>query len=114
MANNQLKWPHEVELQQQDIEKFLAIHGKRGIKTLNILGEKHEFYKVMKSEIGQMILRSIMVKMEYLLDKMNKKIRQYKDVQIEMIAYNTLSDLFLELIERIQSFEKIKKKIKST
>ncbi|MHA1951844.1 MAG: hypothetical protein ACW987_18515 [Candidatus Thorarchaeota archaeon] len=108
-----LKWPDEATLNQTDIEKFLAIHGKKGIKTLSILGQRQKFAAAMKTEVGQMVLKSIMVKMEVLLDKMHKRIREYKDPQIEMISYNALCDLFIELVERITKFNDVKKKIKN-
>jgi hypothetical protein len=108
-----IKFPKTTKLFQEDISKFLAVHGEKGIRTLSVLGSKQDLEQALKSEVGRFVLTTIMTKMEFLSRQMDKKIAEYKKYHNEMTAYNTLKDLFLELLEPIRSSEVLRKRIKN-
>jgi hypothetical protein len=107
---NPLKWPGDEKLDAASVQKFLAIHGKKGVKTLSLLGKNQPFYNAMQSDVGQEILRDVMRKMEILLDK----IVAMKASDYEVMEYKTLKGLLLNWSERINAFVNAKKKIKES
>jgi len=97
-----------VSLNAADLQKFLAVHGKKGVKTLSLLGKYQFFHEAMQSTVGQQILNDVIVQMEKLLDR----IMEMKATDYEVMEYKTLKGLLLSWSERIAIFERAKKKIK--
>ena len=100
--------PYENEITIDSIEKFLAIHGQRGAKTLSLAGKQRPFIEALSSEIGQELLRDLMVRMEVILDK----IIEETVTKVELAEYRVLRDIFNKWAKRIMIFEETKKKIK--
>lgn len=98
----------EDELTPHDIEKFLKIHGKRGVKTLSLLGRNHNVYEFASSEIGTTLLKNTMSQMEQLLNK----IIDGKATPEETIEYRVRSEFFVQLTDKIDKYLGVRKKVK--
>lgn len=109
MNNNPLEWAKSTELDATDVKRFLAIHGKKGVKTLKVLGIHQKYADVLRSEIGSTLLNDLMIKMEKRLDK----IIALKAKPEEISEYRAYRELLLEWAGKIEAFEKAKKKIKN-
>ena len=99
--------PFEQEITVAGIEKFLSVHGQRGAKTLSLAGKQRGFIEALSSDVGQEILKDVMVKMEILLEN----IIQEKSTNKERAEYRNLRDIFNRWAKKIMLFEEAKKKI---
>jgi len=86
-----------IEVTPQGVEKFLATHGQKGAKTLSMLGRGERFYNTITSEIGQILLNDLMVKMESLLIK----IVGLSATDEEKVEYKLAKDLFDKWVMKI-------------
>ena len=100
--------PYDNEITFDRIEKFLAVHGQRGAKTLSMAGKQRVFAQAISSEIGQQLLNDVMVEMEVLLEK----IIELKASKTEIMEYKTLRKILNKWTKKIFLFEEAKKKIK--
>lgn len=100
--------PFEQEITIETINKFRSIHGQSGAKTLSLAGKYLVFTEALSSEIGQEILRDVMIKMEILLEKIIEETASKK----EHAEYRVLKDIFNRWAKKIAIFEEAQKKIR--
>jgi len=98
----------ELDVTPDEIEKFLAVHGTKGVKTLSVLGKDRHFMLAIRSEIGQELLRDLMAIMEHKLNK----IIELKASELEKAEYTAYRKLFFSWVGKIKRFEKNRAKIK--
>jgi hypothetical protein len=103
-----LKDDWKSEISPDDVEKFLAVHGRRGVKTLSLLSKSSKFYQAISSEIGQELLNEVMVKLELLLNKCIEN----KASNEEKADYRAYSNIFNEWAKRISFHQKLRKRVK--
>ena len=96
-----------IEVTPEGVERFLATHGTRGAKTLSLLGRGEKFYNTITSEIGQVLLNDLMVKMEMLLIK----IVGLSATDEEKIEYKLAKELFDKWITRIYQHRRAAEKL---
>ena len=99
----------KAEITPADIEKFVAVHGKtKASKTLGWLNKNSMFYQVISSEMGQTLLKELMVKSDTLLLKI---VENTADVN-EKAEYRVVSDLFNQWVKKIGSYQKAQNRVK--
>lgn len=96
------------EVTPAHIEKFLAIHGRKGVKTLSLLGRINRLKEALQTPVGQELLQEIMTKMEVRL----QKILDRESTDQEEIEYNTLRELFLAYTDKIVKYYNLAEKVK--
>lgn len=99
-------WDHEVT--PSHIENFLAVHGKKGVRTLSLLGKIGRLREALETPIGQALLKEIMTKMEVRLQKIATMEASDEDI----IEYRVLNDLFVSYADQIARYYKLADKIK--
>jgi hypothetical protein len=98
------------EITFEQLKKFMAVHGEKGSKTLSIAGKLKPFYTALNTEIGQIILNDLLIKMEVLLDKIIEESATKKD----LAEYRVVRKLLINWSNKIALYEETKKKIKET
>ena len=97
------------EITPADIEKFAEIHGKKKANfTLSQLSRKSKFYQAMQTDIGQELLRDVLVKCEKLLPKIIDR----NATEEETIEYRIVSDIFSRWAGKIGDYQKLRNKVK--
>lgn len=96
------------EITLEQIDKFLAVHGNKGIKVLSLVGQLRTFKEAINSGIGRELLNDLMVKMELLLPK----IIELSASKNELAEYRVMKSLMDKWSKKIILFEKVKKTIK--
>jgi hypothetical protein len=96
------------EITSEQIDKFMAIHGPKGVRTLSIAGKSRPVKEALSSDIGRTLLHDVMIKMEMLLEK----IIQVKASKEELAEYRNLRDILNRWAGKIAIYEQAKKKIK--
>ena len=96
-----------IEVTPEGVERFLATHGTRGAKTLSLLGRGEKFYNTITSEIGQVLLNDLMVKMEMLLIK----IVGLSATDEEKIEYKLAKELFDKWVAKIYQHRRAAEKL---
>lgn len=99
---------HPQEITPATIEKFLQTHGKRGLKTLSLLGRNHDIYEFAASDIGRSLMSDLMIQMEKLLDKIIDGTAKEE----ETIEYRVTSKFYINLTEKIGRYLALQKKVK--
>ena len=95
------------EITPATIEKFLQTHGKRGIKTLSLLGRTHDIFEFAASKVGLDLLRDTMGHMEILLNK----IIDGDATEEEKIEYRIQRNFYVNLTDKIALHLKLRKKL---
>ena len=95
------------EITPATIEKFLRTHGKRGVKTLSLLGRTHDIFEFAASEVGIDLLRDTMGQMEMLLNK----IIDCTAKEEEIIEYRVQRNFYVNLTDKIALHLKLRKKL---
>lgn len=102
-----MKWQEEIT--PADIEKFAAVHGKtKASKTLALLNKNSKFHLAVASELGQELLRELMIKSDMLL----LKIIDNKATDDEKAEYRVVSDIFSRWAKKIGDYQKLRNKVK--
>jgi hypothetical protein len=77
------------EVHEIDIRNYLAVSYKQGAKTLSMLGKlRYHFELIYKSDVGQHILGTSIVRMEHLLEKVYRE----EATQQELAEFRFLRD----------------------
>lgn len=100
---------HKEEITPAAIAKFLEVHGKRGMKTLSILGRTKDTYNFVSSDIGRELLGDTMNQMEILLEK----IIDMTAKEEEKIEYRVLSKFFKTLTNKVGLYLENQRKIRA-
>lgn len=103
-----MKTPWKDEITPADIEKFLAVHGQHGVKTLSLLGRKDDFYTAVTDKLGQELMKDVMVEMERLL----LKIIEDKADENEKADYRAYRKIFEKWSRKIKEYRDLRHKIK--
>ena len=96
-----------IEVTPEGVNKFLATHGTQGAKTLSLLGKGEKFYNTITSEMGQLLLNDLMVRMETLLIK----IVGLTATDEEKIEYKLAKDLFDKWVAKIFQHRRVAEKL---
>lgn len=97
-----------IEITLKDIEKFTAVHGSKGAKTLSMLGQGNDFNQAINSKLGQELLKDLMVDMEVLLSKIINENAKPE----ELAEYRVCKRLFTKWSKRIKQYQTLKNKVK--
>lgn len=99
----------ETKITLKDIQDHTSRHGHRKTqKILSVLGRKYKFVEVIKTPIGQQLLKDMMMRLDELLEK-NLKV---KITEKERVEYDLLSKLTDTWIARIHSYLQTANKLK--
>lgn len=99
----------ETNITLKDIQDHTSKHGRRRTQMiLSRLGRKYEFIEVIKTSIGQQLLKDVMVRMDEIFNK-NLKL---KITEEERIEYEILKKLSETWIARIHSYLQTANKLK--
>lgn len=103
-----MKETFKEEITYADIEKFLAVHGQKGAKTLSELSKRNDFAQAITDPIGQSLMKDLMTQMEMLLEKIIIE----KASSEEKAEYRVCRKLFNEWVRKIKEYRNLKNKIK--
>ena len=97
------------EITLADIENHIAKHGRKATtQILTILGQKRALYDAVMSEEGRIILRSVMGRMDELLEKIVNTTDDFE----ERIEYRILCKIMRGWAEELANYKKHSDKLK--
>jgi hypothetical protein len=101
------------DLTPENIKNFRAVYGKKGVHMLSFIGKHtHPFYTVIKTEIGQQLLKEVMNNLQLysnkiLNDKANDKDRALFDAYRDIFeSWCSKIDKHLKMINQIKGASK--------
>lgn len=97
------------QLTLEDLEKYKLKHGsKQALRVLSVLGKNAGFVQAVRTELGQLIMQDLIVRMEVILEKIIDNTVKEE----ERIEYKLSRDLLDKWTARILTYERELNKLK--
>lgn len=89
-----------MNLTHEEVDKFLVNYGKRGERTMHILGKLQDFMKAKDTDFGKEFLSDMILEHDILLDK----IASLEATEAEKADYRAVRKALLKYSAKIASY----------